>query len=312
MKKILGRFNFYVCSASVLVLAACTPASQSGSSQMAPPTSLAAVDEVTAHPLTSLDREGLDREGENKDSSANVSVDQKLRALENRVHFLESQMNAAQPTLNKVEAMDQHFQQLSSDLQTIRGGGVVPVKPYLTKGTWVEAGSGKVKETKKTSPKLDAAKKEPAKKGPVKKELVKQDGKVKPADRDSAAKNPPDNAKKAESAVTGVRIGPQKNGATRIVLDTTQPSAIHYDLDNGEKILVIDLPKNNWKSDADKMIKGGAGDTLLVSSYHASEDENGAHLILKLKDASKVTATARLSPSGGYGHRVYIDVMPLK
>ncbi len=307
MKKILGPFNFYVCCASVLMLAACTPALQTNSSQMAPPTSLTAVDEVTAHPLTSLDREGLDREGENKDSSANVSVDQKLRALENRVHFLESQMNAAQPTLNKVEAMDQHFQQLSSDLQTIRGGGVVPVKPYLTKGTWVESGSGKVKETKKTSPKLD-----PAKKGPVKKESVKEDGKMKSVDRDSAAKNPPDSAKKAESAVTGVRIGPQKNGATRIVLDTTQPSAIHYDLDNGEKILVIDLPKNNWKSDADKMIKGGAGDTLLVSSYHASEDENGAHLILKLKDESKVTATARLSPSGGHGHRVYIDLMPLK
>lgn len=302
MKKILGPFNFYVCCASVLMLAACTPALQTNSSQMAPPTSLTAVDEVTAHPLTSLDREG-----ENKDSSANVSVDQKLRALENRVHFLESQMNAAQPTLNKVEAMDQHFQQLSSDLQTIRGGGVVPVKPYLTKGTWVESGSGKVKETKKTSPKLD-----PAKKGPVKKESVKEDGKMKSVDRDSAAKNPPDSAKKAESAVTGVRIGPQKNGATRIVLDTTQPSAIHYDLDNGEKILVIDLPKNNWKSDADKMIKGGAGDTLLVSSYHASEDENGAHLILKLKDESKVTATARLSPSGGHGHRVYIDLMPLK
>lgn len=303
-----------VWCASMMVLAACTPASQTNSSHVIAPTSLAAMEDMGAHPLTSADREA-DQKVERKDSSGPVTVEQKLQALENRVHFLESQMNASQPTLNKVEAMDRRFQELSGDLKTIRGGGAVPATPYLTKGSWVEAGSSQVKDTKKTSPKAETVKKTPVKKA-GKADVIKPVAiEPKPAAKLPAEKGI-DQAGSTHSAVTSVRIGPQKNGATRIVLDTTQASALHYDLDNGEKILVIDLPQNSWKSEADKVIshgaEGSASDSLLVSSYHASEDESGAHLILKLKEASKVTATARLTPAGGHGHRVYVDVMPLK
>ena len=107
-------------------------------------------------------------------------------------------------------------------------------------------------------------------------------------------------------AVTSVRIGEQPKNITRIVLDTTKPAEIHYDLDNGEGLLVIDIPKAKWSTTESQTFKKSP----LIKSFKAVTDDTGAHFVTELKRKAKVVATARLSPGAGSGNRVYIDIAP--
>jgi hypothetical protein len=108
--------------------------------------------------------------------------------------------------------------------------------------------------------------------------------------------------------VTSVRVGEQGKDITRIVLDTTKAAEIHYDLDNTEGLLVIDIPKAKWSTTESQNYPKSP----MVKSFKATSDGSGAHFVTDLKQKAKVIATARLAPSGTSGNRVYIDIAPAK
>lgn len=280
MRNFIAQSRLLLCLGITFGLSSCTPAPNTAVQKPLPPTSLSTED-YTSSKTTPPTRDKEDK----------IPLEQRVLMLEGRVQFLESQMESARPVFNKVDVMGRHFSDLSRDLESKRDPTNLPLYSVPTKKTWVEGAKSPVVNKNSSSNHKTSNK----------------NSIIKTQSSEAAALSKP---KLIKAAVTTVRVGSQKNGATRIVLDTTQPSALHYDLDNGEKILVIDLPKNNWEADARKEIKSPPAMPLLVSSYQASEDQGGAHLVLKLKEAAKVTATARLNPTGRYGHRVYIDIMP--
>ena len=204
--------------------------------------------------------------------------------LEKRVSVLEGQMKEAQPTLKKVEVMESHFKALSLDMGRIVASYDAAVEnPPLVS----------------TEPAAIPVVKEQAPEPVIKKEKEKAPEKAK-------AKEPISLSGKL--AVTSVRIGEQPKDITRIVLDTTKPAEIHYDLDNGESLLLIDIPQSEWSTTESLDLKKSP----MVKSFRASHDDTGAHLVVNLKQAAKVVATARLKPSGGSGNRVYVDIAPAK
>lgn len=223
--------------------------------------------------------------------------------LEKRVVALEGQMHEAQPTLKKVEAMEIHFKALSLELDKI-------AKEYP---------EAEAPKERSVAPVVrETLKKEPAKAEPV---LKKEDLKVNAQDEKPAEKMDEKKAETApaatpvsapvsadELAVTSVRIGEQGKETTRIVLDTTKAAELRYDLDNGEGLLVIDIPNAKWSATDSSVLKKSP----MVKSFHANSDDAGSHLVIELKQSAKVTATARLNPSGASGHRVYVDVAPAK
>ncbi len=217
--------------------------------------------------------------------------EQRLSMLESRVGSLETDMAQARPVLKKVDAIEHHFKALSLELDRIDATYAQPVEPtpqpLLMATQPVETPVEKLAEKPVAKPVVKKAEKPVAK--PTAKEIVpKADPKV--------------------ASVTGVRIGDQKNDVTRIVLDTTKPAEMHYDLDNEEHLLVIDLAGNKWNALKNMTLKSSP----MVKAFHATEDDAGAHLVLELKKTAKVAATARLNPSGAYGHRVYLDLVPSK
>jgi hypothetical protein len=204
--------------------------------------------------------------------------DGQYRGLEQRVQTLEGQMKAAQPTLKKVDAIESHFKALSFELDKISQSypmDAVPVPPVAEKTVFVPP----VAEVKKAEVKKAEPKKEEAK-APAPKVF----------------------------AVTSVRVGQQEKDITRIVLDTTNPAEIHYDLDNTEGLLVIDIPKAKWSTTSAQTFQKSP----MVKSFKATSDDSGAHFVTDLKQKAKVIATARLAPSGASGNRVYIDIAPAK
>ncbi len=194
--------------------------------------------------------------------------------LEQRVSNLENQMAAAQPTLKKVEAIDKHFKSLSLELDRISQD--YSVSPVVEKKEHTIEPKPAVKVEKKAEVQKQVEKKEPVKKSPY------------------------------VFSVTSVRIGEQPKNITRIVLDTTEPAQVNYDLDNAEGLLVIEIPKAQWKTTQQQIFQKSP----MLKSFRASSDDKGARLVADLKQTAKVIATARLKPSGDNGHRVYIDIAP--
>lgn len=215
--------------------------------------------------------------------------DGQYRTLENRVQTLESQMKAAQPTLKKVDAIESHFKALSFELDKISETYKVTenMAPVVSAPVPAVVEKQDIKPVAPTTKKPEAKE---VKKADVKKEAVKA-----PA------------VAAGTFAVTSVRVGEQAKNITRIVLDTTNPAEIHYDLDNTEGLLVIDIPKAKWSTITSQTFQKSP----MVKSFKAMTDDSGAHFITDLKQKAKVIATSRLAPSGTSGHRVYIDIAPL-
>lgn len=220
----------------------------------------------------------LVKEGMNVTSAPTIPVTQELSSdanLESRVSSLEHQMKIAQPTLKKVEAMETHFKALSFELAKIAEAYKIeePVAGNLKTSSPVTI----------STPAPQTAVK------PVEKKEVK-----------IAAPAP------TGFSVTSVRIGEQTKNVTRIVLDTTKPAEINYDLDNVEGLLVIEIPKAGWSTTTSQIFQKSP----MVKSFKALDDEKGSRFVADLKQKAKVVATARLSPSGASGYRVYIDIAP--
>jgi hypothetical protein len=191
-------------------------------------------------------------------------VEANVSGLESDVAGLQTEMTAARPRLEKIESMERHFRQLSLEMDRIS-------KTYHV-GPAAPAAQKPVE--------LAPQKKAPAKIAPVKKQAS------------------------VPLKVQNVRVGEQAGGKTRIVFDTTAPAKINYDIDNSEKILVIELPHAGWSARQDQIFKN----LPLISSYKASSDSSGSRLIVQLKDEAQVVTASRIGPDKDNGHRVFLDI----
>lgn len=212
--------------------------------------------------------------------------DGQYRVLEQRVQTLEGQMKSAEPTLKKVDAIESHFKALSLELDKISSTYNVDTAPAAVAAPVPAVTSKQVFVPPVAEVKKAEVKKPEPKKAEVKEPAVKSD----------------------VFSVTSVRVGEQGKNITRIVLDTTNPAEIHYDLDNTEGLLVIDIPKAKWATTPAQSFPKSP----MVKSFKAISDDSGAHFVTDLKQKAKVIATARLAPSGTSGNRVYIDIAPAK
>lgn len=107
-------------------------------------------------------------------------------------------------------------------------------------------------------------------------------------------------------AVEAIRIG-QHPGKTRIVLDVSGKTTYTADLDNDEKILVIELPDAAWNTDVQKDI----ADNPMIASYRTEKraDGKGTMLILQLKGTTSIGYKGVMDNENGKGQRIIIDLM---
>jgi hypothetical protein len=203
-------------------------------------------------------------------------------SMESRVETLEKQMKMVQPAIKKIDAIENHFKALSFELDKIAETYQMDEGAVATPMTAIPMA-------------ISSPSEQPS---PVKKA-------EKPIEKSEIKKSAPS---ATEFSVTSVRIGEQGKDITRIVLDTTNPAEINYDLDNTEGLLVIEIPKAKWLTTKSQVFQKSP----TIKSFQALEDEKGSRFVAELKQKSKVVATARLNPSGKSGHRVYIDISPVK
>lgn len=108
------------------------------------------------------------------------------------------------------------------------------------------------------------------------------------------------------SGVTGVRFG-QHPGKTRMVLDLGSPTTFTTDLDNNEKILLVDLKSASWNAASSRRL----GSNPLIAGYSVQGNgSGGSMLVIELKRNARVVESAALKPRSNpaRGHRIYVDI----
>lgn len=106
--------------------------------------------------------------------------------------------------------------------------------------------------------------------------------------------------------VTGLRAG-QHPGKARLVLDVSGAAKFSYDLDNNEKLLVIELPDVAWDTTSERSLSG----FVPLKGYSAQKSGKGTRLVVNLSVASKIVMSTAMKPNHKYGHRVVFDIAPL-
>lgn len=114
-------------------------------------------------------------------------------------------------------------------------------------------------------------------------------------------------ASAASAQVTGVRVGIHPD-RTRIVLDLSGPGTFQTDLDNTERLLLVDLPQTGWSASDSQT---GAGKSLVIAwSSQSAHEGKGATAIFQLSGPAKILTSSALRPDGKAGHRIVIDLAP--
>jgi len=207
-----------------------------------------------------------------------ASGDDKLAKLEQQVAELQKEVAANRPKIAKIDVMEQRFKDLSLGLDRIDATynmkpapvvapPVVALPPVPAKPVEMSA---PVKAPEKTAPKAEAPKREAMPGGKVVKDL---------------------------------RIG-EKAGISRLVLDLGQPVKITYDIDNDEKILVIDIPGFKWDPARSRSFEKSP----LIASYQVESDDKGSHLVVQLKKPSKIASYSSIQAVSGKMPRAVLDI----
>jgi hypothetical protein len=104
--------------------------------------------------------------------------------------------------------------------------------------------------------------------------------------------------------VVRVRTG-MHPGKVRFVLDVNQKPTFRYDVDNDEKLLLLELPNTGW----DASMRKSLGGNPLIKSYSVQKLNNGtSRLAIELKAPVKVGMAKVFAPNNVYGHRIVLDV----
>jgi len=104
--------------------------------------------------------------------------------------------------------------------------------------------------------------------------------------------------------VDKLRLGEHAD-KTRIVFDVSGPATYRYDLDNAEKLLVVELPQAGW-ADA---TQGSPGKSPVLASYTVTPmDGGGSRVIMQLKKDTSVVYETVIKPNGYDDYRIVIDL----
>lgn len=105
------------------------------------------------------------------------------------------------------------------------------------------------------------------------------------------------------ATVFDVRVGTHPD-KTRIVLDVNAKTPFNVDIDNGEKIMLVDLPGAKWSAANSKSFNKKA----IARSYTVETTDDGVLLAFQLKRAANVAYQKDIPAVSGSARRIVIDL----
>lgn len=252
------------------------------------------------------------------------TLEERVEILEDTVKTLKADYDKMMPAFAALNVTNERITALLAALEKQNGKAEEPEKGLTEKKTAAKpektaAKAKMITPVNKPGKAAPASLKKEGKKDVPKKEPVKVAAKgtaIKEASREAKvvavapeAKSPAAaEASKASNEVSRLRLG-EHNGKTRLVLDLKSNSKppFHADLDNVEKLLLIDLPGTGWI--------GGESAKTPKSSYVAGWSVQkaaggGTSLAVQLKSEAKIQTTQFLPAEGKDPARLVLDIGP--
>ena len=222
----------------------------------------------------------------------------KIARLEQQVAALEKEVAGNRPKIAKIDVIEQKFKDLSLGLDRI--DATYNMKPAQAASAPVVPPVAVAAAAPLATPVIEAPKPPPA---PVKE--VTPPKAPAPAPVPVKKAEAPKHAASGEKVVHDLRIG-EKKEYSRLVLDLGQSVKVNYDIDNDEKILLVDIPGFKWNGPKTKTFPK----SLLISSYQVQTDEAGSHLVVQLRGPAKIANYSNIEATGGKLPRAVLDVAP--
>jgi len=273
----IKRFSCLTLLCSIFVLSACGKYSIPGFS----PEERKKRKEVTElrKELKDLESKKIAAKNLKNPFSTKLKSDKKrIDRLERAVQQMRNEFNSVKPSITRLSGLENEIQTLIQELQTLNETGNVPVAPQRLAPRQKIMAEQPHMAPKKVQPRKITTKSSYQKKSP-----------------------PP--VSNGKATIYDLRIGEHPN-RTRIVMDTNSKTGFNVDIDNNEKIAVIDLPQAGWSAAKSKSL----AKSNFVSSYSVESSEEGHILILQLKRNAKVTYKGDLKGSSGSARRLVLDL----
>lgn len=250
---------------------------------------------------------------------------ERMKRLETAVSDLRRDFESVLPAVIRLAAVEKDIQSLTGQLQTLLSSEPLPAEDVSSVSSPEDpafAGAAMpppAVERASTGPPATVAPEE-GRKPPAKAVITSA-----PVGRDWAGEAPASSAstpsapsaahvaaeprpsssggKPGAPGIKKLRLGSHAD-KVRIVLDLAGPVKFSHDLDNGEKILVLEIPGAPWQGAA-----SGSGDGAVIASYRAEPMEGGgSRIVFQLKRETSILYASMLGADAGSGARVVIDL----
>lgn len=251
----------------------------------------------------------------------------RIERLENAVQELRNDFDAMSPAIVRLVSIEKDLQNLIGQLDMLTNGGAAaaippieessldvaepvqpadvplpPASPDSAPAAAPEIAPPPAPEAPANPTPLVPAQEPAASSAPAAAPVMPSTAGVAPSATAAATSQPPASAPSGP-VVTGIRVGEHPD-KVRIVLDLTGSSGYSADLDNDEKILVIELPDAGWTAASQQEL---AANPLLASYHTEALGDHGTMLILQLKKASSIAYKAAMGGEGGTA-KIVIDL----
>lgn len=203
-----------------------------------------------------------------------ANMEARIARLEETVNTLRSDYDRIMPAFASLNTTNQRIQAL---LDQMEGGGKPPALASSVQAFAVVPVAAKPEKPAAEAPKTQTAVSAPPTKG------------------------------ESTATVTGLRIGEHAD-KTRLVFDLKAPAKpeFTYDLDNAEKVLLVDLGEIGWTA-AEK----GAPKSPMIAGWSAQKSASGgASVAIELKKSAKIVSSQYLKAEGADPARLVLDIAP--
>jgi len=229
----------------------------------------------------------------------NLNTDDRITRLENAIVAVQGDLRTLAPSMQRMAIIEKDLEALVGQLESL-----------LQEESAMSAVSSTTVETAEIAPPEPIENKAPLDLTPPSAEAPIPDA-VLPAVTDQTATSEttpapsPDKTPTSGLVISGLRFG-EHTGKTRLVFDMSGTANFRTDLDNAEKILIVEIDKAAWSEGIAKKIS-----SPLVQSYTVQNLENnaGTRVILTLKKDARIASESVLAPEpAANNHRLVIDL----
>ena len=229
-------------------------------------------------------------------------TDKRFDRVEDAVVDLRKEFDVYKPAIVRLAAVEADIQNLIKELEVVLQETPAQQPPLDLSGQPEPALNvgqldpqpqppPKVADAPKTSPPPQQTKKEPPKAVAVN-------------------KTPPPAPKPqtfSGTAALNFRVGEHAD-KVRIAFDANKKINFNIDIDNDEKLLIVEIPNARWEGKENQKF---ANSKLLESMSVESIGDSGTMLIITLKRSAQILQKKILSPDGSSGYyRAYFDLTP--